>query len=1059
MAYVDASFHPAKGTNELASVYNLTIRNDDYTLDTTPTDGSWDSIEYYANQKADLYLHYHEDRSGLTRTDGSGEFGNTTEARGWLRGLPGDSFNEQEIDRLFRQIGASPDGPTPLPGSLPKNLGMFIGVKNWTADPTRHDSDPSLPIDPANPPDSLIMIATTESIESINYSSWLLRSGDASDHLRVTISIEDLPKVVIVSGSLEFEDSDEDDVLGFGDSLNIAQSMIDTVVVTVVDVILKVGEVVNSLPAIAIDLSGDASGGELQILTMESLASNRPPDPIGSISLQIGSSPHPTIGDEHLLISRDLGLFDSLMALNRTPILSVAASLKLRGFHSMNNLVESNGDRAFNLSLSGSSKMVAGHIQHMGKTLNGSVRQEVILQPLPSEIGLKMIGNQTIIELEDGIDAVAYASVEGDERVSVQLLGVPSGINLDFSNGTELSLSSPLTTFEVMATNLSTPRTFSGDHVLIERNGSKAGSSARLSGIESIAWVPAEIPDAPGPSGRELASIHLAGNRALKAAIIDDGTSQSSQKAEAFLRINPLPTRLDVRMPRSSEGSSVTTPDFGNGVGLVGISNGLLDLARFGRSINDVLGEFTHSISTTTTESDHFGLDVEIDTDAPFDLAAEFVIGDLEVEEPPWVQGISIEAKENSTLRSMHGRVWLPSLSPNTTIEIVYDNTTGISTWSVDLSMASWIPTHDNLALISRGIEGMDLELVVDGLDTNTSGDLRLEMLLEQDASPSVPVLSVVLDAELPSDAETIHLLNLNRAIGQRLESLIVGAPQKAALTMTIGSAIELDVDVPPEARTDGRAAEAMLLQTHRFAEERWWPATIMMRDIPGEITLSTVPLREFDISQDLSFQGMATLDYRSCWTGVGDCRGDDLDLYIEATGRAIDQRGDILLIGENLARLTRLSSTTDWGMSLVTSEKGVERIYIRSTDLPLRPGMWLNSAEIVGENIRSATVHIDNIGNTYPIIRLTDVSAGRIVAISSVDVDIAGRTFNGKAVLVDAQIAGIMPIGTTLGLNGLAADLSVIGTASGDRIQSTHFMFVEPLSSLIATLVATAVG
>ena len=61
-----------------------------------------------------------------------------------------------------------------------------------------------------------------------------------------------------------------------------------------------------------------------------------------------------------------------------------------------------------------------------------------------------------------------------------------------------------------------------------------------------------------------------------------------------------------------------------------------------------------------------------------------------------------------------------------------------------------------------------------------------------------------------------------------------------------------------------------------------------------------------------------------------------------------------------------------------------------------------------------------------------------------------------GEAVAVDAQIAGLLPIGSTFGLNGFASDLAVVGELSGGRVTSTHVIFVDPFASAFASIAAT---
>ena len=78
-----------------------------------------------------------------------------------------------------------------------------------------------------------------------------------------------------------------------------------------------------------------------------------------------------------------------------------------------------------------------------------------------------------------------------------------------------------------------------------------------------------------------------------------------------------------------------------------------------------------------------------------------------------------------------------------------------------------------------------------------------------------------------------------------------------------------------------------MMQQVQRM-DSRWWPATIFLTEVPGSINIATEPYTEFDLRESLAFQGIPNLDYRAS--------GQGMSLYIEAFGRSINTKGDIIL-------------------------------------------------------------------------------------------------------------------------------------------------------------------
>ena len=79
MGYIDVGFHPERGSNVLPEEVDLTLRNDNL------GDNTFDTVELYSDTGADLWLHYFEDRSNTIE---GGTFGNVSDSRLWIRGLP-----------------------------------------------------------------------------------------------------------------------------------------------------------------------------------------------------------------------------------------------------------------------------------------------------------------------------------------------------------------------------------------------------------------------------------------------------------------------------------------------------------------------------------------------------------------------------------------------------------------------------------------------------------------------------------------------------------------------------------------------------------------------------------------------------------------------------------------------------------------------------------------------------------------------------------------------------------------------------------------------------------
>jgi hypothetical protein len=58
----------------------------------------------------------------------------------------------------------------------------------------------------------------------------------------------------------------------------------------------------------------------------------------------------------------------------------------------------------------------------------------------------------------------------------------------------------------------------------------------------------------------------------------------------------------------------------------------------------------------------------------------------------------------------------------------------------------------------------------------------------------------------------------------------------------------------------------------------------------------------------------------------------------------------------------------------------------------------------------------------------------------------------DGRAVLLDAQFTGVIPTASSLGVNGIVTDLSLIGTLTGGAVETRHIMVIEPLTTMLAS-------
>ena len=378
-----------------------------------------------------------------------------------------------------------------------------------------------------------------------------------------------------------------------------------------------------------------------------------------------------------------------------------------------------------------------------------------------------------------------------------------------------------------------------------------------------------------------------------------------------------------------------------------------------------------------------------------------------------------------------------------------------IPQYEFELFLGQWKPLREQISIVINGLQGTDMDLVIDGLDTTKPNDVTANAVFFTQDDLIVPRFNVIMTYDFGSNLDSVHATFIDRIEDTRVEALIIDVAQSMEFSATIGDIFNISMNVPEDFRTQGKfSAEKLMIQQMRYIDGFWWPATTFMRNLPSVMSLSAIPADDFDIREDTSFQGMMTLDYSS--------NGDDLDLYLEASGRAVDFRGDVLMIAQGLPSTFKLEPTNDWGMRVASSGEGVESLYMKQTNIPVQPGVMVDRLELVGEDLKSATIKIKRGPYEYPVIILEDITSGRIVASSQVTsqpgyyVDFFGDTkFDGRAVMLDTQFTGIIPVSSSLGVNGMVSDLSLIGTLTGGNVETRHVLLVEPVTSLIASTIA----
>jgi len=1063
LAYIEARLHPNGDSTELPSSAEVIIRTDTTLPTVSGMEGerSLTTIEYWADKRTDMHIHFHENRSNLPPSESDGNFGNVTDSMGWLRGMPEGTMSSNEISRIFRMLGSA-DSPE-LPGGLPERLGMIIGIKNFTRDTSQNVDDPTLPINPAHPPNSLVILRSAQSIDSIDYTSWFSRGGNTDDHRKIHISATAIPPAVAVFGSFWLGGSEEADTsLDSADNLDFFSKIMDSVILNIVDLFLNVGNVLNEIPSSVVDaISGGMGAGGMEgmsfhILFTDNWRESRSLYPLNTLNLQIGSSDHPVGLGDHILLADDRGL--EIIQTDhgpQEPLAPVAASLRISNLQTF-SIVDSNGIGGQTMSIDTQSNetLSIAFINHESGEINGSSHQSIALSDLPDNITIRISPNRVEYSASSPIDSIVYTGQDSSQRQAARITGLPSSFTTTSGSSFSWSSESSIDEIELQLGDSPSPQTMSGDHFLFHHDPSSNSStlSSRISGLRHLGWTPPLEEGATGSAGRGSASATLVGSNPMMINVGNAPTNGHLPLSVAA-EIKPLPSTFSLEIPTGSlSGPSLEIPQLNTSSGLSGFGFFIGSFADLGRSVNDVLAGITTDISSGQGSGDEdfsFGLGMEAGTE--FDLVIEAIMGNQATEDPEWLHGVSLVSSPSGISDGFHLRMWLPNLPPLIDLSVSRSSMENAQTWAVSIGLEGWKPQHSEFIISYKGVNGQDLFLTLEGLDEDVATSLLLDSVFRIETVGGITEVSTSTLYQMTTRLDWFHALLIDREIGSRTEMMVQDIPESVEIQASLGTALSMDMTVPEEFRTDDKGVKSIMLQQMQWLEGSWWPATMFLTNVPGSMNLTTEPDINFDITQNLAFQGLPVLDFSAS--------GEGMSLYIEALGRAINSRGDIVLLAEGMTDRMVIKPTDSFGLNVRSGGAGVSRLYMRATSVPTMPPVVLDELEVLGEDLKSATIHVKEIVGPYSIIQVNDVQSGRVIVSARASANIGNQDIELRGVLLDAQTTGGLPSGTTLGVNGLASDLSLLNMVPGFTGSTSHIMAPEPISSGILTLLATIGG
>ena len=236
----------------------------------------------------------------------------------------------------------------------------------------------------------------------------------------------------------------------------------------------------NDVPSTVVDVisggtgAGGIAGREIHLVMTDNWLESRNPTPLDSVIMQIGSSDHPTVTGNHIMLAQDRGLGkiqtdDGL----KDPLVPVAASINFSGLQAF-SFSDSNDTQEQTMSLeSFSSEPIAfTFVNHDTGNLSGSYHQSLWLSDLPNSISVIVNPDGQQYSASSPVESIVYTGLEGFQRQAARITDLPDSFSTTSGSVLSFNSSIPIGKIEAQLSDSNNPLSMGGDHFLFHHDPS-----------------------------------------------------------------------------------------------------------------------------------------------------------------------------------------------------------------------------------------------------------------------------------------------------------------------------------------------------------------------------------------------------------------------------------------------------------------------------------------------------------------------------------------------------------------------------------------------------------
>ena len=531
-----------------------------------------------------------------------------------------------------------------------------------------------------------------------------------------------MPNAILIEGSFLVSPTGVDRVNYDNPNLNSIAQIFDNALLTVVQVVLDIGDIVNSLPDSIISTTG-SDGGTLEIHCFDQITGNLAGDPresmsIGVVELSFSSSDNPYIpNQDHILLSEDTNIAQVIGRSGEPikPLVPVGISLRVSGISDVTQTFNPSTDiRDIDITGSNGDSILVGHIKHSDGDQSTAVTQSAMISNRPDSLKIIQTSSALTYQASEPIQSITYGGKSPAQQNSIQLNGLPSDFSLTLGDTLGYTGNQPIDSIIIQLSNATEPKTMDGDHFRfwVDQDTAEASMSLKISDIISLTRFSPQVPDAIGPEGNSQIEMVRSQSSPFYIMLEDESTYE-----DEFLGMNgrallqPLPSNISVAFPSTVDSSGLELPSFDEGEGIESLSFFLGDLVDFGSSVNDLIYDFTKDLVGTDGEDEDFSLGLDLLTGEAFDLTVDIRKGSNVANEPVWGHGVAMNVNEATILQYNLSR--LPLLTQSD----ILDTDTILADYKIDKNernLALDILTRSNITEAEKLVNALEDGVVFD---------------------------------------------------------------------------------------------------------------------------------------------------------------------------------------------------------------------------------------------------------------------------------------------------------------------------------------------------------